>query len=128
MASSSAALLRWLPLSPGHTAANVAALGAVGASLGLMTTLPGLPAVLTPLARQLAQATGLSLEAVLMLQVPVFSTVFFPYQSPPIVIAMQLGGVGLRDGTRMCLALAALTLLVLLPLDYFWWRLLGYLP
>lgn len=29
---------------------NVAALGAVGASLGLMTTLPGLPAVLTPLA------------------------------------------------------------------------------
>ncbi|MGO4159117.1 SLC13 family permease [Cupriavidus sp. YAF13] len=124
----STALLRWLPLSPGHTAANVAALGAVGASLGLMTTLPGLPAVLTPLAKQLAQATGLSLEAVLMLQVPVFSTVFFPYQSPPIVIAMQLGGVGLRDGTRMCLALAALTLLVLLPLDYFWWRLLGYLP
>ncbi|MDF3886063.1 SLC13 family permease [Cupriavidus basilensis] len=124
----SAALLRWLPLSPGHTAANVAALGAVGASLGLMTTLPGLPAVLTPLARQLAQATGLSLEAVLMLQVPVFSTVFFPYQSPPIVIAMQLGGVGLREGTRLCLALAALTLLVLLPLDYVWWRVLGYLP
>ncbi|MDF3834960.1 SLC13 family permease [Cupriavidus basilensis] len=124
----SAALLRWLPLAPGHTAANVAALGAVGASLGLMTTLPGLPAVLTPLARELSQATGLSLEAVLMLQVPVFSTVFFPYQSPPIVIAMQLGGVGLREGTRLCLALAALTLLVLLPLDYFWWRLLGYLP
>ncbi|WP_059411904.1 SLC13 family permease [Cupriavidus basilensis] len=124
----SRALLQWLPLAPGHDAANVAALGAMGAALGLVATLPALPAVLTPLAGELAQATGLPLESVLMLQVPVFSTVFFPYQSPPIVIAMQLGGVGLRAGSRLCLALAAPTLLVLLPLDYFWWRLLGYLP
>jgi len=123
----SAALLRWLPLAPGHDAANAAAIGAVGAGLGLMTTLPGLPAVMTPLARELAGATGLPLETVLMLQVPVFSTVFLPYQSPPIMIAMQLGGVGLRHGTRLCLALAAITVLVLLPLDYGWWRLLGYL-
>ncbi|MNK91008.1 Sodium:sulfate symporter transmembrane region [compost metagenome] len=124
----SAALLHWLPLAPGHTAGNVGALGAMGAVLGLMSTLPALPAVMTPLARDLATATGLPLETVLMLQVPVFSTVFFPYQSPPIVIAMQLGGVGLRHGTRLCLALAAITVVVLLPLDYLWWRLLGYLP
>ncbi|SDC63382.1 Di-and tricarboxylate transporter [Cupriavidus sp. YR651] len=124
----SAALLHWLPLAPGHTVGNVGALGAMGAVLGLMSTLPALPAVLTPLARDLASATGLPLETVLMLQVPVFSTVFFPYQSPPIVIAMQLGGVGLRHGTRLCLSLAAITVLVLLPLDFLWWRLLGYLP
>ncbi len=124
----SAALLHWLPLAPGHTAGNVGALGAMGAVLGLMSTLPALPAVMTPLARDLATATGLPLETVLMLQVPVFSTVFFPYQSPPIVIAMQLGGVGLRHGTRLCLALAAITVVVLLPLDYLWWRVLGYLP
>lgn len=123
----SAALLRWLPLAPGHDAANAAAIGAVGAGLGLMTTLPGLPAVMTPLARELAAASGLSLETVLMLQVPVFSTVILPYQSPPIMIAMQLGGVGLRHGTRLCLALAGITVLVLLPLDYLWWRVLGYL-
>lgn len=124
----SAALLHWLPLAPGHTLGNVGALGAMGAVLGLMSTLPALPAVMSPLARDLATATGLPLETVLMLQVPVFSTVFFPYQSPPIVIAMQLGGVGLRHGTRLCLALAAITIVVLLPLDYLWWRLLGYLP
>ena len=94
----------------------------------MMSTLPALPAVLTPLARDLASATGLPLESVLMLQVPVFSTVFFPYQSPPIVIAMQLGGVGLRHGTRLCLTMAAITVVALLPLDYLWWRLLGYLP
>ena len=87
----------------------------------------GLPAVMTPLARELAAASGLSLETVLMLQVPVFSTVILPYQSPPIMIAMQLGGVGLRHGTRLCPALAGITVLVLLPLDYLWWRVLGYL-
>jgi hypothetical protein len=36
--------------------------------------------------------------------------------------------VGLRHGTRLCRVLAAITVLVLLPLDYFWWRLLAYLP
>ena len=41
---------------------------------------------------------------------------------------MTMGGVGLRHGTRLCLALAAITVLVLLPLDYLWWRVLGYLP
>lgn len=123
----SSALLHWLPLAPGHTLGNVGALSAMGAALGLVSTLPALPAVLTPLAKDLATATGLPLETVLMLQVPVFSTVFLPYQSPPIMIAMQLGGVGLRHGTRLCLALAVITVLVLLPLDYLWWRALGWL-
>jgi di/tricarboxylate transporter len=124
----SAGLLHWLPMTPGHTAANVGTIGAMGAVMGMLSTLPALPAVLTPLAADLAKATGLPLESVLMLQVPVFSTVFFPYQSPPIVIAMQLGGVGLRHGTRLCLTMAAITIVALLPLDYLWWRLLGYLP
>jgi len=36
----SAGLLHVLPLTPGHTAANVGAIGAMGAVLGLMSTLP----------------------------------------------------------------------------------------
>jgi hypothetical protein len=45
-----------------------------------------------------------------------------------MMIAMHLGGVSIKDGTRLCIALAAITLLILLPLDYCWWRLLGELP
>ena len=120
-------LLRWIHMAPGHTFANVLWLELVGAGIGLLTTLPGLPAVLTPVAGQFAHASGLPLYTVLMLQVPVFSTVFLPYQSPPIMIAMQMGGVSLRDGTRLCLALAAITLAVLLPLDWMWWKLLNVL-
>jgi di/tricarboxylate transporter len=63
-----------------------------------------------------------------MLQVVSFSTVLLPFQSPPIMIALQMGGVSVRAGAKLCLALAAVTIIALLPLDYFWWRLLGYLP
>jgi hypothetical protein len=44
-----------------------------------------------------------------------------------MMIGMQLGGASLRDGARLCLPLAAATVLILLPLDYLWWWLLGYI-
>jgi len=121
-------LLAFTQMTLDKPVSNVAIIVAVGAAIGLLTTLPGLPAVLTPIAAQLARASGLPLYTVLMLQIPVFSTVFLPYQSPPMMIAMHLGGVSIKDGTRLCIALAAITLLILLPLDYCWWRLLGELP
>ena len=124
----SAHLLRILPLAPGHTLTNLAVLSTMGAAVAALTTVSGVPAVLTPLAVDFAAATGLPLLTVLMLQVVVFSTVFLPFESPPMMVALQLGNVGARAGAKLCLALAAITILVLLPLDYFWWRLLGYLP
>ncbi len=123
------ALIECARMQPGDPALNVRADSRAAArqSGSARDICLGLPAVLTPIAGQLADASGLPLYTVLMLQVPVFSTVFLPYQSPPMMIAMHMGGVSLRDGTRLCLTLAAVTLLILLPLDYFWWRLLGVL-
>ncbi|AKM30404.1 sodium:sulfate symporter [Pandoraea faecigallinarum] len=115
-------------MMPGTPVVNAAWLIAIGAAIGLVATLPGLPAVLTPLAGQLATASGLPLYTVLMLQVPVFSTVLLPYQSPPMMIAMHLGGVGMRDGTRLTVVMTIITLVLLFPLDYVWWRGLGMLP
>ena len=57
-----------------------------------------------------------------------FSTILLPYQSAPIVIVMQLAGVRGRDGVRLTLMLAAITLAVLLPLNYVWWSILGVIP
>ncbi len=124
----SRALLGAAALGPGHPSANLALLALIAAGLGLITTLPALPAVLTPLAQDFAAATGLPLLSVLMLQVVVFSTVFLPYQAPPIIIAMQLGGVSLRAAAKLTLTVAAVTLAVLWPLDYLWWLMLGYAP
>jgi di/tricarboxylate transporter len=123
----SRALLQLADLTPGDMTVNLAKLTAIGAGLGFLTTLSGYPAVATPLAQDFASASGIPLYTVLMLQVVVFSTVFLPYQSPPMMIGMQLGGASLRDGARLCLPLAAATVLILIPLDYVWWWVLGYI-
>lgn len=62
-----------------------------------------------------------------MIQVLGYSTPLLPYQASPIVVAMALGGVPTRAGIKLCLALAAVTFFLLLPLDYGWFRLLGQL-
>jgi hypothetical protein len=42
-----------------------------------------------------------------------------------MMIAMQIAGVSIKDATRFCLTVAAVTLVVLLPLDLAWWWVLG---
>lgn len=121
------ALTAVLPLTPGDNGINFASLAFIAIATGITTTLPGIPAVLTPLADQLAQASGLPIKTVLMTQVLGFSTSFFVYQAPPLVIAMQLAGENTRPVIRMTLLLAIISVLVLIPLDYLWWRWLGWL-
>ncbi|HHY03021.1 MAG TPA: SLC13 family permease, partial [Paracoccus sp.] len=120
-------LQRLLPLHPGENLVNFLSLTGMAGLMGLVTTNPGVPAVLTPMAPDLAAATGLSLEAVLMTQVVGFATVIFPYQVGPFVLAMQLSGEKLGHVLRITLPLAALTFFLLMPLDWLWWRLLGWL-
>jgi len=123
-----ATFLDWLPLAEGAPLTNFASLVGIGVLTGLATGLAGVPAVLTPLAEPMATAAGLPLESVLMTQVLAFSAVLLPYQSAPLMVALQLSGVPLGVASRLSLTLAAATLLLLVPLDYLWWRLLGYLP
>jgi len=78
------------------------------------------------MATDFAQATGLSLPAVLMTQVIGFSTVLFPYQVAPLVLAMQLSRESLASLVKITIPLAILTIVVLMPLDYLWWQLLGW--
>ncbi len=119
-------LLAYLPLTPGQDLANFMSLAALGTLISTVTTAPGLSAVLGPLAPELAASAELPLATVLMSLVIGHSTVLLPYQVPPLIIAMRLGGVPLRDGARVTLSIAAVTLVILTPLNYFWWRLLGY--
>jgi di/tricarboxylate transporter len=118
-------LLALSGMTPDAPLANIPWVLAIYSGIGLLTTLPGLPAVLTPVAEQVAHASGLPIETVLKLQVPVFATVFVPYQSPPMMIAMLTGGAAIRDGLKLCLVLSAITVVFILPLDFAWWWLLG---
>jgi hypothetical protein len=55
-----------------------------------------------------------------------FSTMILPYQVPPMLVGMHVAGLRLRTVLRLCLPLAVIGLVVLLPLDYLWWRVIGY--
>jgi hypothetical protein len=64
---------------------------------------------------------------VLMTQVLGFSNPILPFESAPLVVAMQLGGERLKPAQILCLLLGLATFLLLLPLDFLWWRLLGWI-
>jgi anion transporter len=116
-----------LPLAPGHNLLNFVSLTVTAMVTGIVSTLPGVPAILTPLAGGLAHSAGLPVETVLMTQVVGFSTPLFLYQAAPVLVAMQLGGEKTRSAILPLLQVALVTVLLLLPLDYLWWRLLGWL-
>ena len=123
-----AGMMAVLPLDAAAPGRGFATLAMAGMALSAVVTIRAVPAVLAPLADDFARAAGLPVETVLMVQVLSFSTLLFPYQGPPLVVAMALGEVRFADATKMTLALAAVTVLVLMPLDYLWWRLLGWVP
>lgn len=120
-----AQLERWLPLEPGADFVNFVSLSLMSVVAALGVTIAGVPAVLTPMASDLAAQTGWSVETVLMTQVLGFSTIIFPYQSGPLLVSMQLAREPLSQVLKISLPLTLLTLLVLMPLDYLWWQVLG---
>lgn len=116
-----------LPLAPGRDAANFFSLTFLSFVTGMFTTVPSAPAVLTPMAGDLATLTGYDAMTVLMTQVVGFSTVLFPYQVGPLVVAMQLSGEKLDNLVKVTVPLALITLVILVPIDFLWWKLLGWL-
>ena len=120
------ALLGIISIKPGQNIANFATMVGVSTLLSLLTTTAGVPAVFSPLASELAKAADWPLLTVLMTQVIGDSTVILPYQAPPLVLAIQLGGVPPAAAVRLLLTLAAVTLIFLTPMNYLWWQALGY--
>lgn len=104
---------------------TLATLALMATAAAVLANLAGVPAILTPLAGETARLTGLELDLVLMTQVPGFSNVLLPYQAPPLIYAIQAAGLPFGRVTRLCLLLFAAGLVVLLPLELLWWRLIG---
>jgi len=120
-------LITSLPLSKDNPFFNYILLSTSYSLTGIITTLPGLPAVMTPISDSLSLASGLPLKTVIMIQVVGFSTTFFPFQIPSIVIGTHLAGENLSMSAKFFLVLAFVTFIFLLPINYFWWKAIGWI-
>ncbi len=118
-------LLAHLPLSKESPFLSFYSMVGLGVVVNMASTAPSVPAVVGPLASEISNLSGIPLKTVLMSQVIAYSSVVLPYQAPPLIVALGLGGVPLRDGAKMTAALAAITLIALVPLNFLWWSWLG---
>lgn len=121
-----AGLLAIAGLEAGNDAWNFAILVIANMLTGMVGTVATIPIVLGPIADDIAGASGLPLYTVLMMQVIGFANPILPYTVGPVLTAMLLGGTRIGHGTRIMLPLAVVSLVLLMPLNYLWWRLLGY--
>ena len=115
-------------LSPDNPLGGFLVLSGISMLLSFFSTMPGVPAIMIPLAPDLQAASGLPLKTVVMTQVIGFSTVWLPYQVPPIIVGMQLAGVPMVAGIKVTFFIAILSIILLTPLIIIWWQFLGYLP
>ncbi|VVE50725.1 SLC13 family permease [Pandoraea anhela] len=100
---------------------------ALSIALTFLVTSNAAPALFTPLVPALAVGAPFGVKAVLLTQAVGISTIALPYQAPPLVLAMALAGIGIRDATRYCLATACMALLTVVPLTALWWHAIGIL-
>ncbi|SBS34728.1 Inner membrane protein YbhI [Marinomonas aquimarina] len=115
------------PFREGANSLNLALMTGISMLVGMIANLAGIPAIITPLAGDLADITGLSSYAIVMSQVMAFSTVLLPYQAPPLITAMALGKLPLALVSKVCLVTFAITIVLLLPLNFVWWHFMGML-
>jgi anion transporter len=120
------AVLGLFRFEPGADVTNFAILSLLSTFAGLITTNPSQPALLAPLAGHFAEATGWPLKTALMTSAIGFSTVILPYQVPPVVVGLQVAHLSVQTAIRVTVPLAAISIIGLIPLNYVWWRLIGY--
>ena len=94
----------------------------LGIIIGLIVTVPGIPAILTPLAINFSEMTSLSIETLCKLQVLSFSNIFFPYQAPPLVVALQETGVSKAKTTGICITISIINLLIFSNILLYIWK------
>jgi anion transporter len=120
------ALQSGLQLQRGQDAINFAILTALATITGAVVTNVAQPALLAPLAGHFAEAAGWPLKAALMTIVLGFTTALFPYQVPPFLVGVHVAGLKMRRVLRLTVPLVLVSLFMLLPINYLWWRAIGY--
>ena len=115
-----------LPLSSDGGLSSIYTVYGFSMVLSHLTTAPAAPAVLVPFAASLSETTGLSLEAISMVQILGISTPFIPYQAPPLIVAMSISKVPNSVFLRLCFWLGIVVTIIGVPGTYLWWHAIGF--
>ncbi|MDA0238908.1 MAG: SLC13 family permease [Proteobacteria bacterium] len=118
-------MLAVIPFSPDEHFRNFMSMWGMAQVVGLVTTMPAAPSILTPMAQSIADVTGWPLTGVLMTQVSTWTSFPFHYQAPPLILAIALADLRFGPVIKMLLSYMILSIVVLLPLYYLWGRWLG---
>lgn len=118
-------LFAWVTFVPGADFLNLAIVSAIGMVMALLSGVPGQPAIMTPLAAQIADATGWPLATAVQAQLLSWTMAMFPYQLPPLLLAISIANIPSSALVRVLVAMTATAWIAILPLTWAWWSLLG---
>lgn len=113
-----------LPINDSSFVGKIFSLSTLSGVMGLVVTIPGVPGVLTPMTESISKLINLPLNMTYMTQIIGFSTVFFVYQAPPLVIACQTGKISVFEVSKICFISSIISILVLWPLNAKWWEII----
>lgn len=88
--------------------------------IGFLGSNAGMTAVLTPLAPDIATASGLPIHAVLGAIVLGYATVLVPFQIPPIVVGFQVAGITAVRAALYTATVGLIASMVSYPLQILW--------
>ena len=117
-----------IPLAEKSPAYGFAVLAILAALIAIVTTTVGCVAIMTPIVGQVAIATGLPVKLGSLAVLMGLQNLFFHYEAAPVMVGLLMGRVGPRPAARFLIPLALSGLLVVLPLDILWLKLVGALP
>jgi di/tricarboxylate transporter len=124
----SGSLLGFVTLEGRPAAFGFATIAVISAIVSLLATTVGTIAIMTPLLGTVAAATGLPLKAALAAEMAGLQSLFFHYEAVPIMVGIAIGRVAPLTAMRLMVPLAASGLLIIVPLQILWLRLIGIIP
>ncbi len=103
------------------------AIALMSSLVSIIATIVGAIAIVTPLIGDVASATGLAPKYGLVAEITGLQAVFFHFEAVPIMVGLAMGRVAVPVATRLLVLLALSGLVVILPVQVGWLKLLGVL-
>lgn len=116
-----------IPIAGQTPVFGFAVLAVLSAAISVVATTVGCIAIMTPIVGEVAAATGLSPKLGSVAVLTGLQALFFHYEAAPVMVGLLMGRVGPLPAARLLVPLAVSGLVLVLPLEIGWLKLIGYL-